>query len=59
METGHTGRAMIFSKSARSKVCVRTMSRLIETASFGICPAVLILCVPNRQKINGSSRQAR
>jgi hypothetical protein len=44
MVRGHTGRAMICLKSARSKVCVRTMSRvsrLIETASFGSCPAVL------------------
>jgi hypothetical protein len=33
---GRTGRAMIRSKSSKSKVCVRIMARLIETASLGM-----------------------
>lgn len=55
-EREHTGRAMICSKSARSKVCVRIMSRLIETASFGICPAALILCARNERQKEKRSR---
>jgi hypothetical protein len=38
----------MLSKSLVLKVRVRTMSRFIETASFGSCPAVLILCVQKR-----------
>ena len=41
---------MIFSKSSRSKVWVRTIARLIETASFGMCPAVLILCERDKER---------
>jgi len=47
-EREHTGRESTCSKSTGLKVCVLTMSQLREIACFGICPAVLILCVPNR-----------
>ena len=47
-EREHTGRERTRSRSTGLKVCVLTMSQLREITSFGICPAVLILCVPNR-----------
>jgi hypothetical protein len=51
---GHTGRERMRCKSIGSKVRVRTMSRFRDVASFGICPAVLILSVQNEfQKAEG------
>lgn len=42
---GPTVRERTCSKSIGSNVRIRTMSQLIDTASFGICPAVLILSI--------------
>lgn len=53
----HTRRERTRSRSTGLKVCVLTMSRLREIASFGICPAVLILRDPN-QIPEGRSREA-
>lgn len=56
-EREHTGRERTRSRSAGLKVCVLTMSQLREIASFGICPAVLILCDPNRFQKAAAGKQ--